>query len=141
MYGTLADWRSYATERGDSAPTSADDTLATAALVRASDYIKYQYVSRLLLGYDEALAVIEPATYEAANLELETPNFWTKTYTPSQQTFLSKVGSISFSHVGNASKGYATAVPRSTLIEGMFEPYVTPRDGETSGTYQIRSIG
>lgn len=142
MYGTLAGWRAYASERGNTAPTSADDAVATAALVRASDYIKYQYVSRLLPGYDETLSVVEPATYEAATLELGTVGFFTRTYTPSERTVLTGVGSISFTPVGaGSSSNFASAVPRSVLIEGMFEPYVTPREGEQAINFTFRSVG
>lgn len=141
MYGTLADWRAHAAARGNTAPTDADDTVATAALTRASDYIKYQYVSRLTSGYDETLDVVELAAYEAANIELATLGFFSKTYTPAEQTVLTQVGSISFTPVNQSTGKAGHSTPRSILIEAMFQPYVTPRDGEESLGGFIRSVG
>lgn len=136
MYGTLADWRSYATARGNSAPTDATDTLATAALVRASDHIKYRYVANLLVGYDETLSVVEPATYEAAALELATPGFFSKTYTPAEQKVLTGVDKIRWTVTGKAGEKYA-AQPVSTIIEAMFEPYVIDRNAPNFTFYSI----
>ena len=141
MYGTIADWRTYATARGDSAPASATDANATAALVRASDYIKYEYVSRLLSGYDETLDVVELATYEAANQELATVGFWVKAYTPSEQRIVTRVGEISFQPVNESTGKFGHSVPRSTLIEAMFAPYVSARDGEEGVGFQFQSVG
>jgi len=137
MYGSLAGWRAYALERGDNAPTDAADDVAGAALVRASDHIKYRYIANLLPGYDETLAVVEPATYEAANLELATPGFFTKTYTPNQQKVLTGAGSIKWTVVGDGSATYG-AQPVSTLIEAMFEPYIIDRDAPG---FMLASIG
>ena len=91
MFGTIADWRAYATARGNTAPTAASDALATAALVRASDHIQYAYVAQFLPGYDETAPEVEPATYEAANYELATPGFFAKVYTPGDRKVLTKV--------------------------------------------------
>jgi hypothetical protein len=123
MYGSLSAWRAYAAARGSQAPTQATDEVAEAALTRASDHIKYRYVANLLPAYDETLDVVEPATYEAANLELTTPGFFSKVYTPDQQKVLTQAGSIKWTVVGDATKS-GSAQPRSTLIEAMFEPYV-----------------
>lgn len=136
MYGSLTDWRAYAAARGNQAPTSADDAVAEAALVRASDHIRFRYVANLLPGYDETLAVIEPATYEAALLELATPGFFTKTYTPGQQKVLTQAGDIKWTVVGKAGANAAT--PTSTLIEAMFAPYLI--DPDAAG-FMIMSIG
>lgn len=124
MFGSLAGWRAYATARGDNAPTAAADDVAGAALVRASDHILYQYVANLLPGYDETLAVVEPATYVAASLELATPGFFSKTYTPGEQKVLTEVKGIKWTVVGDASKA-GSATPTSTLIEAMFAPYIS----------------
>lgn len=137
MYGSINDWRAYATERGDSAPSNASDADATAALVRASDHIKFRYVANLLPGYDDTLPVVEEATYVAAGLELATPGFFAKTYTPSEQKVLTKVQSISWTVTGKPGSKYASQ-PVSTLIEAMFEPYIIDRDA--SG-FMFRSIG
>lgn len=127
MYGTLTDWRAYDVARGYSASTDADDDDATAALVRASDYIQYRYVANLLPAYDDTLAVVEYATYEAARLELATAGFFTKSYTEAEQKVLTGVGQIRWTVTGNSSKTYSK-MPVSTIIEAMFEPYIIDRD-------------
>lgn len=137
MYGSVADWRAYALARGNNAPTAASDEVAGAALLRASDHIQYLYVANLLPGYDDTLSVVEPATYEAANIELTTPGFFSKTYTPSEQKVLTGVGSIRWTVTGDASSTYA-ASPRSSLIEAMFEPYICDRDAPS---FMLRSVG
>lgn len=137
MYGSLSGWRAYATARGNNSPTAAADAVAEAALVRASDHIQYRYVANLLPGYDETLAVVEPATYEAANLELATPGFFAKTYTPDQQKVLTQAGPIKWTVIGDGSKTYG-AMPSSTLIEAMFEPYIEDRDAPG---FMFQSIG
>lgn len=137
MYGSLAEWRAYAAARGNDAPTDATDEVAGAALLRASDHIKYRYVANLLPAYDDTLEVVEPATYEAANLELATPGFFTKTYTPSQQKVLTQADDIKWTLVGGASKTYG-ATPTSTLIDAMFEPYTSDRD---AAGFMFASIG
>lgn len=137
MYGSLAGWRAYATARGDNGPTAAADDVAGGALVRASDHIQYQYVANLLPAYDETLAVVEPATYVAASLELATPGFFSKTYTPGEQKVLTQVEGIKWTVVGDASKA-GSATPTSTLIEAMFGPYLS--DTATLG-FMLMSIG
>lgn len=137
MYGSLTDWRAYALARGNTAPTDATDDVAEAALVRASDHIQYRYVANLLPGYDDTLSVVEPATYEAANLELATPGFFSKTYTPDQQKVLTGVGNIKWTVIGDGSSTYGAA-PTSTLINAMFEPYVFDRD---KPSFMLQSIG
>lgn len=122
-YGDLAGWRAYETARGNPAPAAANDGEASAALLRAQDHIRYAYVSRLAPGYDDTLEVIEPAVYVAATLELATPGFFSKTFTPSQQKVLTQAGDIKWTVVGDASKA-GSASPTSTLIEAMFGPYV-----------------
>ena len=137
MYGTLEDWRTYATARGDTAPTEADDAVATAALVRASDYVEHQYVARLLPGYDDTLPVVEKATYIAASLELANPGFFSRTYTASERKVLTKVEGISWTVVGSG-RGPEDAAPVSSLIEAMFAPYVYATRGPF---YMLRSVG
>lgn len=137
MYGSLAGWRAYAAARGNIAPTNAADDVAEAALTRASDHITYTYVANLLPGYDNTLAMVEPATYEAANLELTTPGFFSKTYTPSQQKVLTEVKGIKWTVVGDASKN-GSAQPTSTLIEAMFAPYLVD---QAAPGFALMSIG
>lgn len=136
-YGTLNGWRAYAAARGDNAPTAASDADANAALLRASDHIKYRYVANLLPGYDETLDVVEFATYVAASLELATPGFFSKTYTPGEQKVLTEVKGIKWTVVGDASKSYA-AQPTSTLIDAMFAPYIIDRD---EPGFMLRAVG
>ena len=123
MFGSIGGWRAYALERGDSAPTDATDEAATAALVRASDMIQYRYVANLASGYDKTLAVVEPATYVAASLELATPGFFSATYTAAQQKVLTEVSGIKWQVVGKPDGAFAS-VPTSTIIEAMFAPYL-----------------
>lgn len=137
MYGSLAGWRAYATARGDNAPTAAADPVAQAALVRASDHIQYRYVANLQPGYDDTLSVVEPATYEAAKIELAKPGFFSKTYTPSQQKVLTEVKGIKWTVVGEGSKTYG-AQPTSTLIEAMFAPFIFDRDAPG---FMLMSVG
>lgn len=126
MYGSLAEWRTYATARGNNAPTAAEDADATAALTRASDYILYNYVQHFLRGYDATLPEVEYATYEAANLELATPGFFSSTFTPSQQKVLTEVKGIKWTPVGAAS-GVDAARPMSTIVDSMLEPYTADK--------------
>ena len=137
MYGTIEDWRAYATARGNSSPSSATDADATAALVRASDYIKYRYVANLLPGYDETLEIVEYGTYEAANLELATPGFFTKTYTEAERKVLTEVKGIKWTVTGQG-KGVYSSSPTSTLIEAMFDPYI---EDDTPPYFSFQSIG
>lgn len=134
MYGTIAAWQTYATARGNDAPASASPTDATAALTRASDYIRLRYVANLLPAYDVTLQptgfdlpLVEEAAYIAANYELATVGFFSKTFTPSDQKVLTEVKGIKWTVTGSASKTYA-AMPVSTLIEAMFEPYISDPD-------------
>lgn len=136
MYGTLAEWRAWATARGDNAPTAADDADATAALVRASDYVRARYVANLLPKYDTTLKptgydypLVEEAAFIAAGLELATSGFFSKTYTPAQQKVLTGVGSVRWEVTGDAGKTYA-AMPVHATIEAMFEPYTRDRDAK-----------
>lgn len=120
MAATVADWITYAAARGD---TVADDADSAAALVRAQDYIAYHYVNRFGNAVTVDEGVLDAATYEAAKLELATPGFWSKTYTPDQQKVLTKVGDIQWTVRGSAS-GSDAATPVSTKIEGMLRPYL-----------------
>lgn len=144
MYGTIDDWRSYATARGDNAPTAASDDDATAALTRASDMIRLRYVPNLLTGYGvdftpdgSDLPLTEEAAYIAASLELATPGFFSKTFTASEQKVLTEVKGIKWTVVGKADGIYA-AMPVSTLIEALFEPYVIDRNADG---FMFKSIG
>jgi len=144
MYGTIEGWRAYALARGDNAPTAAENAAATAALVRASDYIRFRYAANLLPGYGidytpagSDLPLVEEAAYIAASYELATPGFFSKTYTAAEQKVLTEVKGIKWTVTGDSSKSYA-AFPTSSLIDALFLPYINDRDA--SG-FMFRSIG
>lgn len=134
VFGSIAGWRTYATARGDSAPTDASDEDATAALTRASDYIRYSYVAHFSAAYDETAENVETATYEAALLELSTPGFFSATYTPDQQKVLTEVKGIKWT-VKEAKSEIERddASPVSTRIEAMLRPYMTRRNRVSIG--------
>lgn len=143
-YGTIAGWRAYALTRGDSAPTDASDGDATAALTRASDYVRLRYIANLLPGYTAAsqpaghdLPLGEEGAYIAASFELATPGFFSKTFTAAEQKVLTGAGSIKWTVVGEASGTYA-ASPSSTLLDALFVPYVMDRD---RAQFSLRSVG
>lgn len=144
MYGDLIGWRAYALARGNNAPTAAEDVAATAALVRASDYIRFRYVANLLAAYDPLTftppgytsPLVVEATYVAAAFDLTTPGFFSKTYTASEQKVLTGVGQIKWTVTGDSSKTYS-AMPTSTLIDAMFEPYVIDRDDNSAFLWSI----
>lgn len=102
-YGNLADFRAYHTLRGNTSPTDATDTAATAALLRGSDYIRTRYVIRYDLTDDDE-RVIE-AAYIAAGYEIETPGFWSTTFTESQIKVLTKVDAIQWTPVTPTGSG------------------------------------
>jgi hypothetical protein len=126
MYGNIAAWRAYSTARGDGTPASASDVLATAALLRASDYIRTRYVIRFTEGYTDALPEVEEATYIAANRELATPGFWSVTYTPGQTKTLIEVKGIKWETDARAAKGLygsAVATPIDVMIDALLGRY------------------
>lgn len=117
---SVANWIAYAAERG---AVVADDAASAAALVRATDYITYQYIARFTSGYDSTAPNVDAAIFEAANLELATPGFFSRTFTPDQQKVLTKAGSLQWTVRGDA-KGSDAATPVSTKIETMLRPYM-----------------
>jgi hypothetical protein len=120
IYSTIADWRTYATARGNSAPADATDTLATQALQRASDYIRTRYV--LPMGLSGTADNVVEATHIAAGYELTTPGFWSTTFTPAQQKTLTEVKGIRWTVSDNAAmdKGYNAQLPVSPAIDALF---------------------
>lgn len=121
MYGDLAGFRAYAAERGNMALTDADATIATAALVRASDYIRTRYVLRLSPEYSATAPEVIEATYIAAALELATPGFWSTTYTPSTAKVLTGLKGITWTLVGGG-KGADGMLPTSPAIDSLLTP-------------------
>lgn len=132
MYGTLAGWRAYALARGDSAPTDATDADADAALTRGSDYVEIHYVNYFLPGYDDTLAAVEQAAYEAANFELATVGFFSQSFTPSQQKVLTEVKGVKWTAVESGLDGADAATPVSTRIDGLLKRYMGNRKGGVS---------
>lgn len=135
MAATLTGWRAYATARGDSAPADADDVPAQAALTRGQDHVRMRYAANLLSAFSAAdftptghdLPLQEEAAYIAASLELATPGLFSTTYTPDQQKVLTKVGNIAWQPLSDKGSVYG-AMPVSTKIEALFEPYVFDRN-------------
>ncbi len=119
MYGTLADWTTYAALRGLTVPNEAT---STQALVRASDYIRTRYVMRFLADYDDTAPEVEEATYIAAAFELTTPGFWATTFTPSQVKVLTGVGSIKWTPVTSGKGDADDMLPTSPAIEALLVP-------------------
>lgn len=119
MAATVAGWIAYAADRGD---VVADDTPSAAALVRAQDYILHTYIRKFSAGYDADSDYVDEATYIAAGLELATPGFFTKTFTPDQQKILTEVKGIKWTATGKA-KGSKGASPVSTAIDYMIGGY------------------
>lgn len=126
MYGTLVDFRAYALARGDSAPTAATDPVATAALVRASDYIRTRYVIRMAITAPEADPNVIEATYIAARREIAAPGFWSTTFTPSQVKTLVQVDSIRWQAADKAQAGLSgrdLVVPMDPAIDALLSPW------------------
>lgn len=123
MTATVEDFRTYATQRGNTAPDDASDEDATSALVRAGDHITYHYVRRFRSTVTVDETDLDAATYEAAILELAAPGFFNKTFTPAEQKVLTKVGDIEWQVRGNAS-GAEGATPVSTRINDILARYM-----------------
>jgi hypothetical protein len=120
MYGTVAGWIAYAAARG---LTVADNAAAAAALVRASDYIRTRYVIRFSADYDDSAPQVEESAYIAAAYELETPGFWSATFTPSQVKVLTKVGGIQWTPVQMGGLSASDAMtPVSPAIDALLTP-------------------
>lgn len=128
MIGTLTGFRAYALERGDSAPTGATDADALAALVRASDYIQFSYVRRFGPGHNEGSEGVEQATYVAAALELGTPGFFSKTYTPGERKVLTEVKGVKWQVLDQGATD-GMAAPVSSKIEAMLGQYLNCAPG------------
>lgn len=125
MYGKLIDFQEYASDRGDYTPIEVDKKEAQAALVRASDYIKLFYVSKFKKAhiFKTAPEYVLEATYIAASIELKTSNFFSKTYTPSQQKVLTQLGDIKWTLIPNNDDN-SSSIPVSPSIEALLSKYV-----------------
>lgn len=121
MYGTIEDWRAYAALRGDTTPAVASDEVASASLQRASDYIRTRYVLRSRAKGTEP-EVIE-ATYIAASIDLATPGFWQKTFTPSELKVLTAVDGIRWTPIESGMGGTDSVLPTSPMIDSLLIRY------------------
>ena len=138
-YGTLPDWRAYASQRGDDAPANATDALAGQALLRAQDYIRINYVGRFTnASCSVDMPEVAEAVYVAASLELATPNFFTKTITVSDVKILTKVDAIEWTPV-KTDGGMDAMLPKSSKIEALLGACVTGGAESTKhvGIYSI----
>ena len=117
---TVADWIAHAAARGQ---TIADDADSAAAIVRATDYITYHYISRFASGCDANSDNVDKAIYEAAGFELTTPNLFSTIFTPDQQRVLTKAGDLSWTVTGKAD-GADGATPVSNRVEAILRPYM-----------------
>ncbi|MDK3016544.1 hypothetical protein [Pseudodonghicola flavimaris] len=123
LYGDLSGFRAYASARGNDAPAAAGDADVLAALQRASDYIRFFYV----LGFISTVPddTVTEATYEAAQIELGKPGFFSKTYSPGEAKVLVEVKGIRWERIGGGSGTAGEAMtPTSTIIEAMLGRYV-----------------
>jgi len=119
MTATVAGWIAYAADAGDVVADNAD---SAAALVRAGRYIHRTFLaSREYADIPDDIA--EQATYEAASLELATPGFWTKTFTPDQQKVLTEVKGIKWTSRESGLTGASAATPVSTAVDALMRPY------------------
>lgn len=126
MYGTLTAFRAYATARGDNAPTTAADDVATAALVRASDYIRTRYVVRMGATMPEQDALIEEAAYIAARREVATPGFWSTTFSATQAKSLVQAGALRWQPVDAKAFGLSgrdMVTPIDPAIDALLRPF------------------
>lgn len=105
-----------------------DDPATDQALVRATDVIVFGYVNRFCHGYSVNSPYVDEAIYEAAMIEVVTPNFFTSTYTPADQKLLTEAKGVKWTPVVGGRKGRGgllDATPTSTKIEAMLRPYVS----------------
>lgn len=128
MTATVAGWIAYAGLRGQ---VVMDEPASEQALVRATDHIMFHYVAKFLPEFDETSPNVDEAVYEAAALELATPGFFTKSFTPSQQKVLTGAKGITWTVTGStdSADAWANATPTSTKIAAMLAPYM-PRKNE-----------
>lgn len=113
MAATVAGLIAYADARGT---VIADAPATSQALMRAVDYIQFTYLEFGNCTVDSPN--VEAATYEAAMIEVATPFFWSKTFTPADQKVLTGLDSLKWTVTGDAGKAGA-ATPRSTKIDAM----------------------
>lgn len=126
MSVSLADFRAYATARGFTAPAQASDTAAESALLRGTDYISLEYVSRFRPNCTVDEANMDAAIYEAAMMELDADGlllpgpFWSSVYTAGERKVLTEVKGIKWQVLEEGySVGGPLIGPRSPKIDGL----------------------
>lgn len=122
-YGNVAGADAYHAARGNATWGSATSQAKSEALTRGADYVRLSYVRRFTAGFNETAADVEPATYEAALLELIKPGFFARTYTEADRKVLVEVKGIKWQAVGSAKDARSMA-PTSTIIESLLWPYM-----------------
>ena len=147
-YGTDSGFQDYVVANGYDVPSG---VIATARL-RGSVYLDGHYYQRFpgqpTGGVDQerswprksaldrfgnaidSVAVplrVVSASYEAALLEMNTPGFFAKTFTESEQKVLTKVQSISFTYTGS-NQGDRSSSPTVTAIDNLLSSILTPDD-------------
>src|SRR6056297_907716 len=150
FYGTTAGADTYHSDRGNSAWAESSVTTAQKeeALLRASEYIDYQFRSDFpgyptdlrdqtrewprAWAYDiyfsdipntEVPVEVLNATYEAALRELSSPGSLLPDFTPNQQAKREKVGPIEVEYTGPV--GPESAKPILTIVRGILQPILT----------------
>lgn len=109
----------YLSAAGHAAWTGTD-ALKDAAIIRGQRYVASTYNRMWCVAFenDAAPHAVKYAIAEAALLELQTPGFFSKTYTEAERKVLVGVASIRWEVVGDRS-GELAEVPRSTIIDGL----------------------
>ena len=147
-YGTDIGFEDYAAANGYDIPAG---TVAAARL-RGSVYLDGHYYQRWpgeptggvdqerswprktatdrfgnVIDVDAVPVRVVSASYEATLLELQTPGFFSKTFTEADKKVLTKVQSIEWKYIGS-SKGDRSSSPVSTVIDNILAPLLTPAD-------------
>lgn len=108
MIGTLAGFRTYHDDRGNSAPTSASDADATAALVRGSDYVRRAFS----LIVEETDTRVIDAAYIAGGFEIAEAGFFSKT---GSDKILTQVGDIHWTVNAGGATNRDSLTPRDMI--------------------------
>jgi len=119
MIGSVADFIAHASARGNDAPGDAPASEASAALVRAGDYLRAHY----RVAVENEVAELENAAYLVAAVELASPGAMSRTYTSGERKVLSEVKGIKWQIVpGDGRRAY----PVLTLVDGLLGPTDAP---------------
>lgn len=151
IYGTLADSKTYHSDRGNDAWTGTDEAL-NEALLRGSEYVDYHFRSSFP-GYptelrdqdrewprawafdiydvsipsDEVPIEVKRATYEAALRELTDPGSLLPDVTEGTLASQEKVGPISITYANRRDAG--SQIPVLNIVRGILAPVLTGNSG------------